>query len=78
VPQVTGSLSSISAKKPQFDAIFLATGLVKNAIKNLNGGTTTLDTCLINKTPAAYLATANGYVTQINAAFASTRQTYGI
>lgn len=78
VPQVTGSLSSISTKKSQFDAIPLATTIVKTDIKNLNTQTNTLNTCLLNKTPAQYLPTANDYAAKINKAFADTRAVYGI
>ena len=78
VPQVTAALSSIVTKKPEFDAIFLATALVKTDIKNLDTQTTTLDTCLIAKTPASHLTAANALVTQINNSFASAKTAYGI
>ncbi|CAO0800093.1 unnamed protein product [Mucor circinelloides] len=78
VPQVTAALSSIVTKKPEFDAIFLATALVKTDIKNLDTQTKTLDTCLIAKTPASHLAAANALVTQINNSFASAKTAFGI
>ncbi|GAA5810874.1 hypothetical protein MFLAVUS_004302 [Mucor flavus] len=81
VPKVTGALSAITSKKSQFDAIFLATTIVKTDIKALDTQTKTLDACLIAKTPtdpASYLITANGYVTEINNAFSTTRTAYGI
>ncbi|CAO0800581.1 unnamed protein product [Mucor circinelloides] len=78
VPQVTSALTSIVTKKPQFDAIFLATALVKSDIKNLDTQTKTLDTCLIAKTPASHLAAANALVAQINTSFASAKTAYGI
>lgn len=81
VPKITGSLSAIVTKKPQFDAILLATLLVKNDIKSLDTQTKTLYTCLVNKTPTdppSYLQTANGYVAQIQAGFASAKTAYGI
>ncbi|CAO3627022.1 unnamed protein product [Mucor hiemalis] len=81
VPKITGSLTAIVSKKPQFDAILLATLLVKGDIKNLDAQTKTLYTCLVNKTPASppsYLITANGYVSQIQAGFANAKTAYGI
>ncbi|KAI8082279.1 hypothetical protein BDF21DRAFT_338683, partial [Thamnidium elegans] len=81
VPKVTDALSAITSKKSQFDAIFLATTIVKTDIKALDAQTKTLDACLIAKTPTdppSYLETANGYVTEINNAFAAARSAYGI
>ncbi|CAO3642762.1 unnamed protein product [Mucor hiemalis] len=81
VPKVSNALTAITTKKPQFDAILLATLLVKGDIKNLDTQTKTLDTCLLAKTPTSppsYLDTANGYVTTINNAFASAKTAYGI
>ncbi|GAA5804778.1 hypothetical protein EDC94DRAFT_620250 [Helicostylum pulchrum] len=81
VPKVTSALSAITSKKSQFDAIFLATAIVKNDIKALDTQTKTLDACLIAKTPIdppSYLITANGYVTEINNAFSAARSAYGI
>ncbi|KAI8975157.1 hydrophobic surface binding protein A-domain-containing protein [Mycotypha africana] len=78
VPDVTAALASIVSKKSQFDAILLATTLVKNDIKNLDSQTNTLDTCLLAKTPSAYKTQANGLVTQISNAFASAKSAYGI
>jgi hypothetical protein len=78
VPEVVASLNSIVVKKPEFDAIFLATALVKGDIKNLDSQTKALDTCLINKTPASHLPAANDLIAQIDASFASAKQAYGI
>ncbi|GAN11327.1 hydrophobic surface binding protein [Mucor ambiguus] len=78
VPQVSAALTSIVTKKPQFDAILLATTLVKSDIKNLDSQTKTLDTCLLAKTPASHLTAANALVTQINNSFASAKTAYGI
>ncbi|KAG2190887.1 hypothetical protein INT46_002157 [Mucor plumbeus] len=78
VPQVSAALTSIVTKKPQFDAILLATALVKSDIKNLDTQTKTLDTCLIAKTPASHLTAANALVAQINASFATAKTVYGI
>ncbi|KAI9338331.1 hypothetical protein BD770DRAFT_331435, partial [Pilaira anomala] len=81
IPQITGTLGAIEVKKPQFDAILLATTIVKNDIKNLDTQTRTLNTCLINKTPLdppSYLQTANSYASQINAAFVSAKSKYGV
>jgi hypothetical protein len=78
VPEIEGALSSIVTKKPEFDAIFLATALVKGDIKNLDSQTKALDTCLVAATPADYLDAANGYVTRIDNAFATAKTAYGI
>jgi hypothetical protein len=71
-------LTSIVTKKPQFDAILLATALVKTDIKNLDTQTKALDTCLVAKTPASHLAAANALVAQINTSFATAKTAYGI
>ncbi|KAI7900775.1 hydrophobic surface binding protein A-domain-containing protein, partial [Cokeromyces recurvatus] len=78
VPDVTASLTSIVNKKPEFDAILLATVLVKGDIKNLDTQTKTLDTCLIAKTPSTHIDQANAYVADINNAFSSAKTAYGI
>ncbi|KAI9359455.1 hypothetical protein BD770DRAFT_319743, partial [Pilaira anomala] len=81
IPRITGTLTAITTKKPQFDAILLATTIVKNDVKNLDTQTRALNTCLINKTPTsppAYLEAANAAAAQINAAFASAKAAYGI
>lgn len=78
VPQVSAALTSIVTKKSQFDAIFLATSLVKSDIKNLDSQTKTLDTCLLAKTPASHLTAANALVDQINTSFATAKTAYGI
>ncbi|GAA5799428.1 hypothetical protein EDC94DRAFT_557010 [Helicostylum pulchrum] len=81
VPKVTGALSAIVTKKSQFDAVFLATALVKKDIAALDTQTKTLDTCLIAKTPTdppSYLEAANGYVAEIDSAFSAAKTAYGI
>jgi hypothetical protein len=78
VPEVEDVLDAIVVKKPEFDAIFLATALVKGDIKNLDGQTKTLDTCLVNKTPASHLPAANDLVGRINTAFAAAKTAYGV
>ncbi|GAN05215.1 hydrophobic surface binding protein [Mucor ambiguus] len=78
VPEIENALSAIVTKKPQFDAVLLATSLVKTDIKNLNTEVNSLDTCLIAVTPAADLANANAYVGRVNTAFASAKTAYGI
>ena len=78
VPQVEGALTSISDKKSQFDAIVLATTLVKGDIGRLHTQTSALDTCLVAVTPSLYLTEANGYVDRIEAAFEAAETVYGI
>jgi hypothetical protein len=79
VPLIQGALASIVTKKPEFDAIFLATTLVKADIKNLNiKSNNLLDTCLFRVTPTDYIPIANQYVGNIKTAFASARTAYGI
>ncbi|KAK4513865.1 uncharacterized protein ATC70_005871 [Mucor velutinosus] len=78
VPEIESALSAIVTKKPQFDAVLLATSLVKTDIKNLNTEVNSLDTCLIAVTPADDLANANAYVDRVNTAFASAKTAYGI
>ncbi|KAI9482697.1 MAG: hypothetical protein EXX96DRAFT_555347 [Benjaminiella poitrasii] len=78
VPQIEAALSVITDKKSQFDAILLATALVKADIKNLDSELTSLDTCLIAATPADVLDTANGYVDRVRAAFDAAEDAYGI
>lgn len=78
VPEIEGALTSITTKKPEFDAIFLATTLVKGDIKNLDTQLKTLDTCLVAVTPAQYLDDANAYVERVDSAFATTKTAYGI
>ncbi|GAN05324.1 hypothetical protein MAM1_0088c04794 [Mucor ambiguus] len=78
VPQATATLSSIFTKKPEFDAILLATALVKSEIKSLDTQTKVLDACLIDKTSPSYVAAVNALVTQISSSFASTMIAYSI
>lgn len=77
-PKVVAALNAIQTKKPDFDAIFLATLLVKGDIKNLDTQTKTLDTCLLARTPPANVDQANTLVATINNAFAAAKKTYGI
>ncbi|KAI9478614.1 MAG: hydrophobic surface binding protein A-domain-containing protein [Benjaminiella poitrasii] len=78
VPQVSAALSAIVTKKPEFDAILLATVLVKGDIKNLDTQTDTLSTCLINKTPSTHTAEANALLAEIDASFTAAKSAYGI
>lgn len=78
VPEIENALSAIVSKKPQFDAVLLATAIVKSDLKNLNTELTALDKCLLAVTPADDLAVAQGYVDRINTAFASANTAYGI
>lgn len=80
VPKVVQTIDSIKAKKPQFDAILLATLIVKNDLKNLESQTKALDTCLIAKTPLSppeFRVQADAYVAQIDASFAGAKSLYG-
>lgn len=78
VPEIEDALTAITTKKSQFDAVVLATTLVKSDIKNLNTEVNALDTCLIAVTPADDLANANAYVARVTAAFAAANTAYGI
>lgn len=79
VPKVSDAIAAINAKKSQFDAIFLATTIVKTDLKNLEAATKALDTCLVNKTPLTppeFKIQADAYVATINAAFLSAKNLY--
>ncbi|KAI7877090.1 uncharacterized protein EV154DRAFT_555624 [Mucor mucedo] len=78
VPDITGSLDSIIAKKPDFAAVAFATAIVKTDVKALAGLLKTLDGCLIAVTPEALLESAQAYVATIDAKFATAFSTYGI
>lgn len=78
VPQITTAINDIIAKKSTFAGVLLATPLVKSDISNLNKLLNTLDTCLLNVTPADDLAEAQGYIDTINADFANADAAYGI
>ncbi|GAA5808292.1 hypothetical protein MFLAVUS_001682 [Mucor flavus] len=79
VPLVQGALTSIVAKKPEFDAIFLATAIVKTDIKNLNDqANQLLDNCLFDVTPPSHTAIATAYVSDIKSAFTTAKSAYGI
>lgn len=76
VSQATVALSSIVTKKPEFDAILLATALIRSDIKNLDTQTKTFDSCLFTKTPAFHLTTVSALVTQINSSSYSAKTVY--
>ncbi|KAG2229481.1 hypothetical protein INT48_004683 [Thamnidium elegans] len=79
VPKVVDAITSINGKKSQFDAIFLATSIVKTDLKNLEAATKALDTCLVNKTPLTppeFKIQADAYVATINASFLSAKNLY--
>jgi hypothetical protein len=78
VPEIETALSDIVNQKPQFDAVLLATAIVKGDLKNLNTELTALDTCLVAATPSDYTSVAQGYVDRVNAAFAAADAAYGI
>ncbi|KAG2230233.1 hypothetical protein BDF21DRAFT_343698 [Thamnidium elegans] len=79
VPLVQGALTSIVTKKPEFDAIFLATTIVKTDIKNLNNqANQLLDNCLFDVTPPSHTAIATTHVAAIKSAFATAKTAYGI
>ncbi|KAI7906256.1 uncharacterized protein BX663DRAFT_558787 [Cokeromyces recurvatus] len=78
VPQIEAALAAITVKKPEFDAVLLATNIVKGDIKNLDSQVTTLDNCLVAVTPDSYLDVANGYVTRVRTAFDTAEDAYGI
>lgn len=79
VPLVQGALTSIVAKKPEFDAIFLATSIVKTDIKNLNNqANQLLDNCLFDVTPPSHTAIATAHVNAIKSAFTTAKSAYGI
>ncbi|GAA5805031.1 hypothetical protein HPULCUR_010544 [Helicostylum pulchrum] len=79
VPLVQGALASIVSKRPEFDAIFLATSIVKTDIKNLNNqANQLLDNCLFDVTPPSHTAIATTHVTVIKSAFATAKTAYGI
>ncbi|KAG2199616.1 hypothetical protein INT46_004608 [Mucor plumbeus] len=78
VPEIEDALTAITNKKSQFDAVLLATSLVKADIKNLNTEVNALDTCLIAVTPTDDLTAANAYVSRVTAAFTAADTVYGI
>lgn len=78
VPQITTAINDIIAKKSTFASVLLSTPIVKSDIASLNKLLNTLDTCLINVTPADDLTQAQGYIATINSAFASADTAYGI
>lgn len=78
VPEIEDALSAIVGKKAQFDAVLLATAIVKADLKNLNTELTALDTCLLAVTPADVADVAQAYVDRINTAFAAANTAYGI
>jgi hypothetical protein len=78
VPVVQSALTAIVNKKSTFAQVLFVTGLVTTDLKNLKTLTTSLDTCLLNHTPADQTATAQGYINTINAAFTSACTAYGI
>lgn len=77
VPQVQAALQAIINKKPVFDSVFLVTPLVKADLQRLQPLTASLDSCLLNHTPSDQVATAQGYITQINTAFTAACSAYG-
>lgn len=78
VTDIVTALNNIDSKKPQFDAVLLATAIVKSDIKNLKTKTNSLDTCLLNAAPADLKTRAQGYINTINTAFATAYTVYGI
>jgi uncharacterized protein YfcZ (UPF0381/DUF406 family) len=78
VPEIENALTAITNKKSQFDAVLLATSLVKADIKNLNTEVNALDTCLIAVTPTDDLTAANAYVSRVTTAFTAADTAYGI
>ncbi|KAI7893494.1 uncharacterized protein EV154DRAFT_501388 [Mucor mucedo] len=78
VPDITGSLDAIIAKKPDFAAVAFATAIVKTDVKALSVLLKKLDGCLIAVTPEALLASAQAYIDTIDAKFAQAFSTYGI
>lgn len=78
VPEIEDALSAIVAQKSQFDAVLLATALVKADIKSLQTELQSLDTCLLAVTPSDDAAVAQAYVDRITAAFATADTAYGI
>ncbi|CAO3677112.1 hypothetical protein G6F70_001635 [Rhizopus microsporus] len=78
VPDIESALDAIVTKKPQFDAVPLATSIVKGDIKNLQAKVTTLDNCILAVTPSDFTTAANEYVGRINNAFSKADTAYGI
>ncbi|CAO3693432.1 unnamed protein product [Umbelopsis ramanniana] len=77
VPQVQAALQASINKKPVFDTILLGTGLFNADLDRLQTSIASLEICLLNHTPTDQVATAQGYITQINTAFTAACSAYG-
>lgn len=78
VPDIVSTLATLDSKKPQFDAVLLATLIVKTDIKNLDTKTTSLDICLLAACPTGLQTTCQDLMDQVNAAFDTSEIVWGI
>ncbi|KAG2208257.1 hypothetical protein INT47_006113, partial [Mucor saturninus] len=78
VPDITNSFDVIISKKPEFDALLLATNIAKADIKTLSGYLRQVDGCLIAVTPEPLLATVQSYMDTIDAKLVATYAAYNI
>ena len=77
-PDIEDTLASVVTKKPEFDAVFLVTGIVKDDIISLDAATDGLITCLISRTPTSHMPDATIEKDLIDTAFNTTKTAYGI
>ncbi|KAI8976504.1 hypothetical protein BDB01DRAFT_803131 [Pilobolus umbonatus] len=75
-PNIQATLGSVVAKKPEFDAVALATNILKNDITTLDASTDALIACLIGRTPTTYTDAANAEKAIIDGAFDAAKAAY--
>ncbi|KAI8985415.1 hypothetical protein BDB01DRAFT_759343 [Pilobolus umbonatus] len=75
-PDIQSTLTSVINKKPEFDAVPLATNILKNDIITLDASTDGLIECLISRSPASHLTAANAEKATIDAAFDAAKAAY--